>query len=92
MPRYRIVVEGRGLETPTLKGLPIRGFFVRRVVQADSVDAARVEALARVEQDWKSGPYSKFGVMPELEAVEAQPVGMLGWITTRTHYIFHRGQ
>lgn len=92
MPRYRIVVEGRGLETPTLNGLPVRGFFVRRVIRAASVGAAKAEALARVERDWQAGKFAKLGMMPELEAVEAEPVGVLGWLTTRTDYVFHRGQ
>lgn len=91
MPRYRIVIEGRGLETPTANGPPIRGFFVRRVVQADSEEAARRQVLARVEGDWKTGKFAKFGQVPEILAVEAQAVGLLGWLTTRTDYVFHRG-
>jgi len=91
MPRYRIVVEGRGLEAPTSNGAPIRGFFVRRVVQAESEEAARRQVLAKVEGDWKAGKFAKLGQVPEILAVEAQPVGVFGWLTTRTDYVFHRG-
>ncbi len=92
MPRFVVLVEGKGLDAPTHKGEPIRGFFVRRLVEAPSVDEARVLALAQIESDWTEGPFAAWKQVPGIEAVDAGPAGLLARLRVSTKYIFHRGK
>jgi hypothetical protein len=89
--RYKIRIEGRGIEAATQKGPPLRGFFVTRVVVAASAAEARALALATVERDWREGRYAGLKQTPVCEVIETATAGYFAWITVNTEYIFHRG-
>jgi hypothetical protein len=48
MPRFRCIVECKGIETRRDN----LGFFTTRTVRARSLDQARAEALKQVERSW----------------------------------------
>jgi len=97
MPRFRVLVEGSGLEVPGgFAGVPaqtIRGFFVARVVNAPDRKQAGERVLAIVADDWKNGPYASLKVRPALKIAEVRPATLLEWLRPRqTGYAFHPGQ
>lgn len=97
MSRYRIVIEGSGLEIPgAFAGAPsqvVRGFFVARVVNAPTPAEAEKRALSTIAADWSSGLYADLKVRPKLRIAESRPATVLEWLRPkRTGYAFHPGQ
>jgi hypothetical protein len=96
MPRYRIVIEGSGLEVPgAFAGAPsetIRGFFVARVVNAPTRAAAEKRALSAIATEWSSGLYADLKVRPHLRVSESRAATLFEWLRPkRTGYAFHPG-
>jgi invasion protein IalB len=92
MPRYRILIEGKGVELATQKEAPICGFFVTRLVKAATAEAAGASALASVEKDWTVGCYAQWKPTPSFAVIETEEAGFFARLTVNTAYIFHRGQ
>lgn len=96
MPRYRIVIEGSGLEiSGAFAGAPsqtVRGFFVARVVNAPTRPEAEKRALTTIAADWSDGLYADLKVRPHLRVSESRPATFLEWLRPkRTGYAFHAG-
>lgn len=97
MPRFRVVIEGSGLELPgDFAGVPgqmVRGFFVARVASAGDAKQAGERVLAIVADDWRNGPYASLHVRPVLRVAEVRPASLFEWLRPkRTGYAFHPGQ
>ena len=96
MPRFRIVVEGSGIELPgevvNAPARKIRGFFVSRVVNAPRAEVAAERATAVIALEWSRGPMADFRSKPVLRVAEVRRVGFLDWLRPRnTGYVFHPG-
>jgi hypothetical protein len=96
MPRYRVVIEGSGLEIPgAFAGAPsqvLRGFFVARVVNATTRKEAEDRALSNIASDWSSGLYADLKTRPKLRIAESRPATFFEWLRPkRTGYAFHPG-
>jgi hypothetical protein len=97
MPRYRVVIEGSGIEiSGAFAGAPserVRGFFVARVVSAPDADEAGRRAMAAIAEDWRSGMYAELRARPKLRISETRPASFMEWLRPkRTGYAFHPGQ
>jgi hypothetical protein len=97
MPRFRVVIEGSGIELPgDFAGVPghtVRGFFVARVVIASDRKQAGERVLALVADDWRNGPYASLRAKPSLKISEVHPASFLEWLRPRrTGYAFHPGE
>jgi hypothetical protein len=97
MPRYRVVIEGSGIEIPGgFAGAPserVRGFFVARVVSAPDAEEAGRRAMAAIAEDWRGGMYAELRARPKLRISETRPASLLEWLRPkRTGYTFHPGQ
>lgn len=97
MPRFRVVIEGSGLEIPgDFAGVPsqtVRGFFVARVVHAPDREQAGERLLAIVADDWRNGPYAGLEARPKLRIAQVRPATLLEWLRPKkTGYAFHPGQ
>ena len=97
MPRFRVLIEGSGLEVPgDFAGVPsqtVRGFFVARVVNAPDRKQAGDRVLAIVADDWRKGRYASLGLRPALRIAQVRPASLLEWLRPkRTGYAFHPGQ
>ncbi|HSN21710.1 MAG TPA: hypothetical protein VLS49_13595 [Usitatibacter sp.] len=97
MPRFRVVIEGSGLEVPGgVAGAPsqlVRGFFVARVVNAPSAEEAGRRAMTVIAEDWgDGGMYGELRARPKLRVAEARPATLMEWLRPkRTGYAFHPG-
>lgn len=96
MPRFRVTVEGSGLEIPGgVAGVPsqvVRGFFVSRVVNAPGREQAGERVTALVAAEWSRGLYAELGARPKLRIAEIRPATLLEWLRPRgTGYAFHPG-
>lgn len=96
MARYRVVIEGSGIEIPgAFAGAPsevVRGFFVARVVNAPGPEEAGRRAMAVIAEDWRSGMYAELRARPKLRVAETRPASFLEWLRPkRTGYAFHPG-
>ena len=97
MPRFRVLIEGSGLELPgDFAGVPsqtVRGFFVARVVNAPDRKQAAERVLAIIADDWRNGAYARLGARPTLRVAESRPATLLEWLRPKgTGYAFHPGQ
>lgn len=97
MPRFRVTIEGSGIEVPGgFAGVPsetVRGFFVARVVTAAGGEEAGRRVLAVIRDDWGHGTYAELKAKPELRVSEVQPATFLEWLRPRrTGYAFHSGR
>jgi hypothetical protein len=80
MPRFRILIEGSGIElpreaAPDRSGM-VRGFFVSRIVNAPSPAIAASRATAAIASEWSSGPFSHLGMCPRLAVAQVGPAGL----------------
>jgi len=96
MPRFRVVVEGSGLEVPGgiagASSQTVRGFFVARVVNAPDAREAEKRAMSVVAADWSTGLYADLRVRPKLRVAEIRPATLLEWLRPKgTGYAFHPG-
>jgi len=97
MPRFRVLIEGSGIEVPgDFAGVPsqtLRGFFVARVVNAPDRKQAGERVLATVADDWRNGPYASLNARPTLRIAEVRLASFLEWLRPkRTGYAFHPGK
>ena len=73
MPYFKVLVNGRGLRSPSAEGEPeIRGFFTTRVVRASSSNEATVKAVEAVREKWSTESFAEVnrGQVPVLHAEE----------------------
>lgn len=96
MPRFRVTIEGSGIEIPGgpagLASEAIRGFFVARVVSASSREEAGRRVLAVIRDDWSQGMYAELNVRPQLRVSAVGPATLFDWLRPkRTGYVFHSG-
>jgi len=97
MPRFRVTIEGSGIEIPgDFAGVPghaVRGFFVARVVNAPSREEAGRRVLAVIRNDWSRGVYAGLGGLPQLRVSDVAPATFFEWLRPRrTGYAFHSGR
>lgn len=97
MPRFRVLIEGSGLDLPGgfagSPSQPVRGFFVARVVNAPDREEAGRRALAVIAEDWRTGPYAELNARPALHVSNARRATLLEWLRPRrTGYAFHSGE
>jgi hypothetical protein len=96
MPRFRILIEGSGIElaredAQARSGM-VRGFFVSRIVNAPSPAIAAARATTVIASEWSSGQFSHLGMCPRLAVAQVSPAGLLEWLRARnTGYVFHPG-
>jgi hypothetical protein len=96
MPRFRIQIEGSNIVLPRddaqTRPEMIRGFFVSRVVNAPTAEAAAARASAVIASDWSRGQFSHLKLRPTLSVAEVRPAGLWEWLRAKnTGYVFHPG-
>ena len=87
-----VLLEGTDISIPGFDD-PTRvltGFFVSRIVVAETTEEAVARASAGVTEDWASGRYASLGTSPSLEASEVDRLSLWGWVRARnTGYVFY---
>lgn len=67
-PTFSVVIHGQGFRFTGADGLPLRGFEVTRIVEAETPEGAVAAAVARVAREWAVGEFASTGVTPRLQA------------------------
>ena len=89
MAYFRVLLEGSGIDIP-IGGERAVGFFVTRIVRANSVAAAGAEAARVVAAEWSTGYLQHHNSAPSLSVSEVGRVGLLaGAFSRQPGYIFH---
>ena len=79
MPRFKVILSGRGIDC-AVDGDRAIGFFTTRLVKAPDLIAAELMAKELVLSDWRlGGEYSTSnrGTLPVLAVEESFPLGFL---------------
>jgi hypothetical protein len=95
MPRYVVHLCGSGIDIPGDdfgdSSARIRGFYVNRVVAADSDESAGATAINQVRTEWASGRFARFGTDPSLSIESARKLGLWDALWARDGgYSFHQ--
>ena len=89
MARFRVLLEGSGIDIPVGQERAI-GFFVTRFVRAASIAAAGPVAAKVVATEWSSGRLQHLNSAPSLTVSEVTRVGFLtGAFARQPGYVFH---
>ena len=77
MPRYEVTVQGQGIVVPIQAAFAVGFLRLVQVIARDPTEAQE-RAVARVQSDWNSGPYTLThrGGQPYLTVTS---IGLLSW-------------
>lgn len=74
MPLYRIVVEGSGVRT----WAGAAGFFCTRTVTQPTREAAEMQVLRTIREDWRQGPSANLSpTKPALSVIDGWALGLI---------------